>query len=152
MESNATDVAEDVNLNMIKAESKISRTLSEKTTKTVIILTLVMLFSNPIFTSDSYVTFDTSYKLGMETIGEIYLKFGNGISYEKAIASFIDFHKDKDSYYLIELNAPVGVTFPGQWKQGDISSYRTIEREEVEVDFSGYKATSYFSRTDENIV
>jgi hypothetical protein len=41
----------------IPNESKISKTLSEKTTKTVIILILLMLFCLPLFQLDTY--FDT---------------------------------------------------------------------------------------------
>lgn len=126
--------------------------MSEKTTKTVIILTLVMLFSNPIFVSETYITPETSYKLGMETIGIIYNRFGNGEKYDKAIHSFIDFHKDENNYYLVELTAPSSPTFNGYWMKHDRGMYRTIEIEEVEVDVDGFKAKSYFSRTRENMV
>jgi hypothetical protein len=44
----------------IPTESKISKTLSEKTTKIVIILVLVMLFILPVFQPETYVTDTTS--------------------------------------------------------------------------------------------
>lgn len=63
-----SDYIEENNMNEIKNESKISRTLSDKTTKVVIILVLIMLFTNPLFLSETYITDESSFRDGMELI------------------------------------------------------------------------------------
>jgi len=48
-------INEDENQNMIPEESKISKTLSDQTTRTVVMLVLCLLFLLPVCTSETYV-------------------------------------------------------------------------------------------------
>jgi len=57
----------------LKHESWISKSLSEKTTKIVIIVILVMLFMNPLFTLDIYVNDESSFKDGLSLLKEFEL-------------------------------------------------------------------------------
>ena len=52
----------------IPIESKIGRTLSERTTKTVVMLVLGMLFTMPFLQLETYVTTDTSFAMGLRLL------------------------------------------------------------------------------------
>ena len=56
----------------IPNESKISKTLSERTTKIVIILVLCMLFILPVFQPDTYGTDTTSHQQALYFISDVY--------------------------------------------------------------------------------
>ena len=49
-------------------ESKVGKKLSEQTTRKVVILVLVMLFSSPVFTPSYYVTEPDSFDYGLDLI------------------------------------------------------------------------------------
>ena len=49
-------------------ESKVGKRLSDLTTRRVIILVLAMMFSQPFFTLNQYLTEPKSFKFGLETI------------------------------------------------------------------------------------
>ena len=50
----------------IPLESKIGKTLSERTTKTVVMLVLVMLFLLPAFYIETWITAPTQFALGLK--------------------------------------------------------------------------------------
>jgi len=58
-------------------ESKISKTLSERTTKTLILIILLMLFLLPFFQIETYVSASSnSFDKGLATLITIYEQFG----------------------------------------------------------------------------
>lgn len=66
---------EDENLeNEIMVETNISKLLSERTTKVVIIIVLAMLFFQPIFSSDTYVADPTASDQSMLVLKDIFEK------------------------------------------------------------------------------
>ena len=89
----------------MQLESKISKTLSEKTTKTVIILVLLMLFLSPLFQSDTYDSVDrTTHQQGLLVLNQLYTT-GPWNAYQKYWTHYIDAHK-KLGYPLILLKGP----------------------------------------------
>jgi hypothetical protein len=56
----------------VPIESNISRTLSEKNTRIVIILVLVLLIILPLFSSDTYITTATIHEQGLRILGGVY--------------------------------------------------------------------------------
>lgn len=66
-------------------ESKLSKRLSEKTTKIVIILTLCMLFSTPFFDRETYTDYETSFEIGLRTMISVYDQFGSSSAYFQEI-------------------------------------------------------------------
>lgn len=56
----------------IPEESKISKTLSDKTTKTVVMLVLVLLFMLAVCSSESYVDSDILHEQGLKNLVKIY--------------------------------------------------------------------------------
>lgn len=88
------------------AESKISKTLSERTTKTVIILILLMLFLLPWFSEEAYVTAPT-INVNLKTIETIYKSTGKEDKYYLlACESFVDYHKGLNDEKLVRFIAP----------------------------------------------
>jgi Fe2+ transport system protein B len=61
-------------------ESRISKTLSERTTKIVIILVLLMLFFQPVFTVDTYVDTPPATDQGLKHLVDVF-QSGNWTSY-----------------------------------------------------------------------
>lgn len=76
----------------IPKESKISRTLSEKTIKTVIILILVMLFFMPFFQLETYISPPTSYEKQLYSVMKLYQTEGNSTNYKIAHDEYISIH------------------------------------------------------------
>ena len=58
----------EMKIDEVSAESKISKSLSEKNTRTVIILILSTLFLLPFFEYSTYVTNTTSYEVGISMV------------------------------------------------------------------------------------
>lgn len=82
-------------------ESKISKTLSERTTRTVIVLILIMLFCMPIFQLETFIIPPTSYEKGLYMI----MSMNNKTGYTEAHNSFIDEHRIIDNY-LLQIETP----------------------------------------------
>lgn len=90
----------------IPTESKISKTFSDRTTKIVIILVLVMLFILPLFQSDTYKTDTTSQQRGLDWIVDMY-ETKNWTMYQTTVSLYMDFHTfDASKFPLLELNIP----------------------------------------------
>jgi hypothetical protein len=76
-------------------ESKLSKKFSERTTKTVIVLVMTLLFIIPIFQQDMYFHAETSYELGLEIVLKIYDTYGgNSSEYKLAMQEYIKVHVD----------------------------------------------------------
>lgn len=74
----------------IPVESKIAKTLSERTTKIVIILVLVMLFSLNLFQIETYITTDFIHQQGLRLVRDMYDKTGGvGETYETCVQKYI---------------------------------------------------------------
>ena len=52
-------------------ESKVGKKLSEYTTRKVVILVLIMLFSNPVFSVSTYLTEPNSFNYGLDLLHSI---------------------------------------------------------------------------------
>lgn len=86
-------------------ESKIGKTLSERTTKVVIILVLVMLFIMPVFSIDTYgLEATTIHESGLKLIKHMYNK-DNGDNYSTAVAKYIEETRDL-GFSVIYLEVP----------------------------------------------
>ena len=115
----------------MQLESKISKTLSERTTKIVIILVLVMLFLTPLFQSDTYDSVDrTTHQQGLHMLKEIY-KTGPWSAYQRYWKGYVETHR-KLGYNLIYLEGPdpsskTKTTKIGNWTDTDrpLAIYRT---------------------------
>lgn len=89
----------------MQLESKISKTLSERTTKIVIILVLVMLFLTPLFQADTFDSVDrTSHQQSLHMLKDIYEK-APWEAYQKYWKEYIKIHS-KLGYQLIFLEGP----------------------------------------------
>lgn len=74
-------------------ESKISKTLSERTTRMVIILILSMLFCMPLFQSDTYLSSITSFEIGLNSVVYIQNQYTkNSQEFKTALAFYVDDH------------------------------------------------------------
>jgi hypothetical protein len=60
------------------AESQISKTLSERTTRMVIILILCMLFLMPLFQLETYFESTTSFEIGLNQLIKVYNSYKAG--------------------------------------------------------------------------
>jgi len=89
----------------LPTESKISKTLSERTTRTVIILILLQLFLLPVFMEDTYDDFPNVNE-SLSTLETVYLTFGSSTNYEKTCEEFVEFHKKVSNYPLIKFEGP----------------------------------------------
>ena len=87
-------------------ESKISRTLSERTTKIVIILVLLMLFFQPVFSVETYQQIPCATDQGLKHLVDLYNSQGNWTYFQLTVGQFIASLKDDGSYPLIYLKAP----------------------------------------------
>lgn len=125
----------------IPMESKISKVLSDKTTRTVIILILMMLFLMPLMQEETYINYESLEK-GLASMNKIYSVYGNGQEYKTARNGFIDFHKDNKYHPLIQLNMP---EMP-QWTQDPyLKNLREDEREY----FNDGDMSAYYNNTSE---
>ena len=94
----------------VPVESKISKTLTEKNQKILIVLILVILFSNPLFLSGTFFTDDPACEIGLDHLMDIYektYKLGtNKDIYIKNYNQYVLSMKDYD-YPIIKLTVPV---------------------------------------------
>jgi hypothetical protein len=118
-------------------ESKISKTLSEKTVQTVIILILGMLFILPFFDKDTYgIVNETSYDLGLRSVKRIRDDVGIGPEYDLAVADYISTH-------LAEYQPLILLKVPDKpiWKNGpNKDDLRVDEYESVNLNNEDYVA------------
>lgn len=70
-------------------ESRISKTLSDRTTKIVIILVLLMLFAQPAFDTSSYLNTPGAADQSVKTMVDAY-QSGNWTTYQMATWALID--------------------------------------------------------------
>ena len=113
----------------LPAESRISKIFSENTTKTVIILILVNLFMQPLFMMETYITGETSFRAGLATLRDVYLRFGLGSEFDLCYEEYISYHED--------LFTPLArIEVPGKpvWHQGDAISEMRLSEYETEVE------------------
>ena len=89
----------------IPRESRVSKKLSELTTKRVIILILAMLFCLPWFAGETYYDYYTSYEFGLKTLGKIYDQTGNSEDYTLSYNEYFTHHEKDDKFPLIYLRA-----------------------------------------------
>ena len=91
---------------LIPQESKISKTLSEKTTKTVIILILLMLFLLPLFQESTYIDAHSSFEKGLYHLIHVYTGIGGtSTEYQTAYDKYLQYHTNEDTP-LIYLRDP----------------------------------------------
>ena len=69
----------------VPMESRISKTLSERTTKIVIILVLVMLFFQSIFQVDTFMQTPAATDQGVKNLVELYNYQGNWTQFQKTV-------------------------------------------------------------------
>ena len=74
----------------LTSESKVGNKMSEVTMRRVIIIVLTMLFILPLFDTEFYFTFQTSWEFGLVELKTFYDQGG----YVNVTDKFIDFHKD----------------------------------------------------------
>ena len=68
-------------------ESRISKIFSETITRTVIILILLMLFLQPLFSLETFISPDTSFEIGLTTLLSVYKAHGAGsVEFETSYA------------------------------------------------------------------
>lgn len=77
-------------------ESKIGKTLSDVTTKTVIIMVLVVMLSVPLFSFDTYADETTSFQGGLDYIC-LYDSNPNGTAFESTYTSYLTRHRSIDT-------------------------------------------------------
>ena len=99
----------------IPVESKISKALTEKNQKILIVLILVILFANPLFLSGTFFTDDPALEIGLDHLMDIYdktYKLGVNTSiYTSNYNKYVSIMKDYD-YPIIKLTVPVyGTTY-----------------------------------------
>lgn len=90
----------------IVAETKISKLLSERTTKVVIILVLIMLFFQPIFSQDTYQNQPTGVDQGLNYLRDIYDKNISWSLYQSTSKNLQAQLASDDTYPLIYLEIP----------------------------------------------
>jgi hypothetical protein len=73
----------------IPLESKIGKTLSERTTKIVIILVLVMLFALQLFQIETYVQTDYIHDIGLQQLRNMYEKDNGGSNYQTVLQKYV---------------------------------------------------------------
>lgn len=84
------------NEEQLPEESKIGKTLSDVTTKTVIIMVLVVMLSIPLFSFNTYADETTSFQIGLDYIA-LYNSDPNGTSFQISYDSYYTRHKDIDT-------------------------------------------------------
>ena len=105
-------------------ESKISKTLSDKTIKTVIILILTMLFLMPLFQIETFFSAETSFAIGLETLVTSYNSLSSS-DYQMTYDRYLDFHDNLENP-LIYLQAPGNSLWT---KNPDVTDLRLDEYE-----------------------
>lgn len=85
-------------------ESMISKTLSERTTRIVIILVLSLLIILPEFSTETYLTVLTTHEQGLTILAKVYDK-GNWTAYQTGYNAYVEIHSQLD-FPLIYLQAP----------------------------------------------
>lgn len=84
----------------IPEESKISKTLSDKTIKTVVMLVLLLLFMLAICSSEAYVDSDILHIQGLKNLRDIYDRGeSNYKNYKTAYDHYVNRTRDSDIVY-----------------------------------------------------
>ena len=105
-------------------ESKISRTLSDKTIKTVIILILTMLFLMPLFQIETFFGATTSFQIGLNTLVTMY-NDGSATDYTLLYDKYIDLQDNLENPLIYLQAANKGI-----WqKSPDVTELRLDEYE-----------------------
>ena len=115
-----------VETSMIDApnESKISRTLSDKTIKTVILLTPTMLFLMPLFQSETFFGSTTSFQIGLNTLVTMY-NTGSSVNYDITYNAYLSLQEDLENPLIYLQAANKGI-----WQQTpDVTDLRLDEYE-----------------------
>ena len=56
---------------------------------------------------DTYVNFESSYVMGMETLNWVHEWFGlDSPEYKETVEVFVEYHKKEEHFYLLKLSAP----------------------------------------------
>lgn len=100
-------------------ESNISKNLSDRTIKIVIILVLLMLFILPLFSIDMWIQTPTMHDQGMLNVCDMY-NSNNLTAYKFSVEAYIKALKDESEVPLIVLLVPNNLTDLGStyiWKQ-----------------------------------
>ena len=109
-------------------ESHISKTLTEKITKVVIILILATLFMLPLFDYSLYFINNISVEFGFYQLIRFYESYeADGVQITKddwdlAFQKYKDYHSD-DSFPIFKLKVPEQTT----WEDDDLDDFRTDE-------------------------
>jgi len=89
----------------VPTESRISKTLSERTTKIVIILVLLMLFFQPLFDASTFLNYPAMTDQGLLFLIDMY-QSGDWKAYQNTVLAFIAEIGADPVYPMIELNVP----------------------------------------------
>lgn len=103
-------------------QSKVGKKLSEMTTKRVISLVLVMMFLLPLFTTNLWLTDNSSYQFGLEVLDKL---IGRPEQFLRAWEFYIDEHEDLDTP-LIYLEVDNLIKWESDTDEADL---RDIEKE-----------------------
>jgi class 3 adenylate cyclase len=100
--------AEDVDIDEMQLESKISKTLAEKNQKILIILILTTLFLTPMFQVATFVQPIPAPEFGLDQLMGIYdnTYTTNATVYQDAYTAYVDYMRNY-FYPIVELNVPV---------------------------------------------
>jgi len=115
---------DDVKEEPLPEESKIGKTLSEVTTKTVIIMVLIVMLSVPLFTFDTYAEESTSFQIGLDYI-TLFDSNINGSGFTTAYNSYYNRHRN--------LNTPLIFIAAGNYTFDDPNVDNTILRSNEQV-------------------
>jgi len=105
----------------VPIESKISRTLSERMTKTVIVLILTTLFILPLFDYGTYISATASFDIGLEMLVVSKDDTGTASSeFTSAYSEYVDWHSSLDIplvYLEIDGYSVIWEDSPGRYKE-----------------------------------
>lgn len=109
-------------------ESNISKQITERTTKIVIIVILSSLFLLPFFEINTFKSYKSSLELGYNMLTDFYEEVDKGKfsqeDYQKLVDYYVEYHKDY-KFELFKYDLPNNITFESE----DINDLRTDEYE-----------------------
>lgn len=125
-------------------ESNISKQITERTTKIVIIVILSTLFLLPFFEINTFKTYTSSLQLGYNMLTKFYEETEKGKftkeDYQKLLEFYTDYHKDyKFELFLYDLPETK------KYEKTDLGDLRTDEYEAA----SGYEDYVAYQKTKE---
>ena len=127
----------------IPKESRVSKKLSELTTKRVVILILAMLFCLPWFLGETYYVYSTSYEYGLFCVHQIYETTGNNMDYTLSYEAYYREHKNDDRFPLLYLRAIDKETY----QKEDLDDLRYAEYVQIE-----YSDSQFMSAIDQRYI